>query len=316
MKIVILEPLAVDQATLDETTQPLIAAGHEIVTHDSVPQSDDDIISRLADADIAVVATLPLNETVIAGAPHLSFIAVAFTGVDHIAIDACRERNIAVANAAGYGTQAVAELTIGLSLSLLRSILPLDSATRDGKTRAGYAQHELSGKTVGIVGTGAIGQRVAELALAFDCNVVAYNRSKHQSLINRGVRYVELPELLNVSDIVSLHVPLTDETRGLIGKNQFNRMKKSAIIINTARGPIIDNVALAEALKNNDIAGAGIDVFDGEPPLNQTDPLLQAPNAIVTPHIGFATTEALQRRAVITMKNIENWLNDTPQNLV
>ncbi|MFA5524978.1 MAG: NAD(P)-dependent oxidoreductase, partial [Tissierellales bacterium] len=151
---------------------------------------------------------------------------------------------------------------------------------------------------------------------AFGCNVLAYNRTENEDLKNKGVTYLSLEELLKESDIVSIHLPLTKETKGLIDAEKLKLMKKDALLINTARGPIVDNAALADALNNGQIGGAGIDVFDMEPPLPSDYPLLNAPNTVLTPHIGFATKEAMKRRAEITFENINKWLEGNPQNRV
>ena len=172
---------------------------------------------------------------------------------------------------------------------------------------------ELSGKKFGIIGTGAIGLKTAEIAKAFGCEVYAYSRTeKHID----GIKYITLCDLMRTCDIISVHVPLNDSTKDLVSSMLIDEMKNDAILINTARGPIIDNAALAKALKDGKIAGAGIDVFDTEPPLAPDYPLLDAPNTVLMPHIGFSTKEALYKRAVITINNITSWKSGEPQNVV
>jgi phosphoglycerate dehydrogenase-like enzyme len=311
MKIVVLESLGISQEELLNLAKPLTESGHEIVIYEK--NTDDEvIISRAHDADIILLANMPLKSAVIRSLNHLKLISVAFTGVDHIGMDACRERGIIVCNAAGYSTHSVAELTLGLILSVYRNIVPMHQATLLGKTKAGYAFHELYGKTVGIIGTGAIGLRVAEILKVFGCKIQVYSKTKKSNELD----YVTLETLLKTSDIVSLHVPLNQETRGLIGKAELEMMKPSAILINTARGPIVHETALLHALQTNQIAGAGIDVFDLEPPLPTNYPLLEAPHLTLTPHIAFATREAISRRAQIVMDNITMYLNQTPQNVM
>ena len=172
---------------------------------------------------------------------------------------------------------------------------------------------ELSGKTFGVVGLGAIGRRTVKLAQAFGCKVLGYNRSQKDIA---GVEQVDLETLLKESDIVSLHVPLTEATKGLIGEAELALMKPTAILINTARGPVVDTAALAKALTDGTIAAAGIDVFNGEPPIAADNPLLKAPNTLLAPHIGFATKEALAKRAVIAFKNVAMYLQGKPQNVM
>ena len=232
---------------------------------------------------------------------------MAFTGVDHIPVAAAKKRGIAVSNASGYATQAVAELCISFMIQLLRNVEKTEKSCRSGGTKAGLIGNLLCGKTVGIVGAGAIGKKTAALCKAFGCTVIAYNRSK---VSDPSIdRQVSLEELLAESDIVSLHVPLTDATKGLIGKEQLAQMKKTAFLINTARGGVADQDALAEALREGQIAGAALDVFDKEPPLPEDHPLLHTPNTIVTPHIGFASEESLEQRADIVFENLYSWLD-------
>ena len=202
----------------------------------------------------------------------------------------------------------MAELAIGLILSVLRFIVQGDAASRSGKTRQGIIGNELRGKTVGIVGTGSIGSAFAELAMAFGCSILAWSRTEKKELSAKGIRYVPLDELLAGSDIVSLHLPLTAETSNLLSREKIALMKKGAILINTARGGIVDNAALAEALGKGDIAGAGIDVLEMEPPFPADHPILGAPNTVIMPHVAFATHEALLARAGIVFENILEWL--------
>ena len=316
MKIVILEPLGVSEEELINIAKPITDKGHELVIHKDKNLNVETLKERAKDAEVLVLANMPLKGEVILSAEKLKMISIAFTGVDHVDIKACRNKNLMVCNAAGYSTSSVAELTYGLILSVLRNIVSLDKASREGKTKDGFSQNDLDGKTIGLVGTGTIGSKVAEIAIAFGCKVLAYNRSEKENLKAKGVKYVPLEELLKESDIVSIHTPLNESTIGLINSERLSLMKNSAILINTARGPIVDNHALAEALKEGRIAGAGIDVFDIEPPLSIDDALLNAPNCVVTPHIGFATKEAMVRRAHITLGNIEKWLEGKPQNVV
>ena len=174
--------------------------------------------------------------------------------------------------------------------------------------------HELRGRTVGVIGTGRIGQAAARLFRAFGCSLLGYSRTVRQDAEEAGIRYVSLDELLAQSDIVTIHTPLTDETRNLLSKEKIALMKESAILINTSRGPVVDNAALAEALNEGRLAGAGIDVFDGEPPLQADYPLLHARNAVCTPHVGFATVESIDRRAEIVFDNVDKWMKGILQN--
>jgi D-3-phosphoglycerate dehydrogenase len=240
-------------------------------------------------------------------------ISVAFAGVDHIAMELCRKKNIIVSNAAGYSNHAVAELTLGSAIVLYRNIIRSDSQTRKLSTREGFLGLELYGKVFGIIGAGQIGAEVAHLANAFGCKVLAYNRST-KNIPN--VEFCNLDYLLEKSDIISLHIPLSKETKNLINAEKLKRVKPSAILINTARGPIVDYNALTAALQNNKIAGAAIDVYEKEPPLEENHPLFKAPNVILLPHIGYATKEAIELRGRIVVENIYKWFEGNPQNVM
>ncbi len=316
MKIVVLESLGLPEEEVRNIAKPITNKGHELVIYENKTEDVEVLKDRVKDAEILVIANMPLKGEVISAAENLKMISVAFTGVDHVDLDVCKEKGIKLSNAAGYSTSSVAELAYGLMISLLRNIVPLDEVTRLGQTAVGYSQFDLSGKSLGVIGTGAIGTKVAEVGLAFGCNVFAYNRSEKDELKKLGVEYLTLDELLKESDIVTIHLPNTKETEGLINKEKIKLMKSTALLINTARGPIVDNNALAQALKDGKIAGAGIDVFDMEPPLPKDYPLLNAPNTVVTPHIGFATKEAMIRRAHITFENISKWEEGKQQNII
>lgn len=232
--------------------------------------------------------------------------------MDHVDIDTCREKGIAVSNCAGYSTESVAELAIGMMLSLYRKLEEGKDAAAHGKTGAGLRGIEIKDRTVGIIGTGAIGYRTANLAKAFGAKVIGYNRSHSHD----DITYTDLNTLLQTSDIVSIHLPLTKDTKHFIDKDKLSLMKKDAILINTARGGIIDNEALAEALKKGEIAGAGIDVFDMEPPLPEDYPLLSAPYTVLTPHVGFDTEEAMERRAAIVADNLKSFVEGKQKNII
>ena len=184
-----------------------------------------------------MIANMPLSGKVIRSCPSLKYIDVAFTGVDHVAMDYCRERGILVSNCAGYSNTAVPELVFGMVLSLYRSIVACNQAVREGKDKTGLIGLELEGKKFGIIGMGAIGTRTAQLAAAFGCQVYGYNRSPKSP---DGVIMTDMETLLKECDIVSLHVPLTEQTKGLIGEEQLRLMKPGAVLINTARGPVVD----------------------------------------------------------------------------
>lgn len=313
MKLVIIEPLGVEQEKLLSMAKEALPKDLEIVYYDTRTTDAKELIERGKDAEIIVVSNLPMNGEVIDGCKKLKLLSVAFTGVDHIAIDACRKNGVTVCNCAGYSTVAVADLVFGMIISLYRNIIPCNEVVRKEGTKDGLVGFELEGKKFGIIGTGAIGLRTAKVAQAFGCEVYAYSRTVKEI---EGLKYVTINELLSQCDIVSLHTPLTPDTKGLIGREELSLMKKNAILINTARGPVVDSEALAEALNNGIIAGAGIDVFETEPPVKKEHLLLNAKNVIATPHVAFATKEALVKRAVIVFDNVVKWVNGKPQNIV
>lgn len=319
MKISVVEPLGIPNADLEallvKACADFKAGGEdvEIVTHEDRREDEASLIERSADADIVVVSNIKYPASVMQANPNLKYICVAFTGYDHIDMDYCRAQGIQVANCAGYSTTAVAELVFALAIDLMRKVLPCDQAVRAGGTKAGLVGPELEGKRFGVIGLGAIGTRVAKIAQAFDCEVVACNRSPKQV---PGVTMLSLEELLRTADIISVHVPQNAETVGMIGAEQLKLCKPGAYFINCARGPIVDSQALADALNEGRLAGAGIDVFETEPPIAADHPLLSAKNVVATPHIAFASHQAFEKRAVIIANNVESYLAGAPENLV
>lgn len=313
MKVTFLEPLGISGEKLQAMAEEALGGRAEVTYYDTRIEDAEGLIQRSQGADCVVLSNFKYGREVISRCPDLKMICVAFTGVDHVDVEYCRGRGIAVCNCAGYSTVAVADLVFGFIIDLARNVIPCDKVVRQGGTKAGLVGYELEGKKLGVVGAGAIGRRVIRIAQAFGCQVYAYSRTKKEI---EGVTFVSLDELLETCDIVSLHVPLNDSTRGLIGEEQLKKMKNSAVLINTARGPVVDSQALAQALKEGVIAGAAVDVFEMEPPVPADHVLFEAPNLIVTPHVAFASQQAFEKRAVIVCGNIKKWLDGEPQNLV
>ena len=313
MKVVIMESLGVSEQKLQTLKEPFEAQCVEFVQYDKT----NDIGKKkkeIRDADAVILANMPLEAEVIEAAENLRFIDIAFTGVNHVAIDTAKEREIAVSNAAGYSTEAVAELGVGMVLSVYRKLRETEERCRMGLDKTGLIGIEIKGKTVGIVGYGAIGRRSAELFHAFGADILA-NKKHPSDDIPAYVELTDLNSLLERSDIVLLHCPLNDETKGLIGKEQIALMKNNAILVNLARGPVVDLEALIEALREKKIAGACLDVFETEPPLIN-DPITEAPATLLTPHIGFATREALEERAEIVFDNLSAWMAGEQKNTI
>ena len=281
-----------------------IGTQHDLIFYPDRKEDAATLFERSQGADIVVLSNIPYRKDVIEKCPALKKICVAFTGVDHIDLAYCAERGIEVKNCAGYSTVAVADLAFGLVLSLARNIPACDRACRDGKTKDGLVGFELAGKKFGIVGLGAIGSRVADIAHAFGCEVFAYTRTPKT---HPNVTLVDKETLFRTCDIVSLHTPLNDSTRGLVGEKELSWMKPTAYLINTARGGVVDTPALVDVLRNHRIAGAGIDVFDMEPPIPSDYQLNKLPNVVVTPHVAFATKQAFEKRALIIADNLAGW---------
>lgn len=305
MIISILEPLGINSIKLELLEDMFSNLGHELRFFNNRIEKEDVLIQRAQDADVIVVSNIPITANFLDNCPDLSMISVAFTGVDHIDINACNERKIVVSNAANFSTDSVAELTLGMILNVFRAITISDAKIRKGFGRENLLGTELKGKTIGIIGAGAIGKRLAEIVQVFRCRVLAYSRT--QKYIE-GVDFVSKEVLLRESDVVSLHIPSTPETKNIIAMDELKMMKKKAILINTARGTVVNNQDLAIALKEGIIAGAAIDVYEKEPPLDKDYCLLDAPNLLMLPHIAYATSESFDKRVNIVVDNIKSWI--------
>lgn len=308
MNIVCVESLGISQARFESLKVHYTSLGHTFVYYTDRCEDGSTLVARMREADVVVISNIKLPASVLSQCPHLKYLSVAFTGLDHINLDYCHEHSIIVQNAAGYSTVAVSELAVGLMLDLLRGITTMNGLIRQGRGRGTFLGRELCGKTIGIVGTGAIGTATARLLLAFGSRVVAYSRTRRPEVASLGVEYLPLRDVLRLSDIVSLHTPLTAETNGLVGATELSLMKPTALLVNTARGPVCDMAAVAEALHEGRLAGAAFDVFEQEPPLPSGHPLLQAPNCLLTPHVAFATQESFASRADIVFSHVDDWL--------
>ncbi|SFB99379.1 D-3-phosphoglycerate dehydrogenase [Alkalibacterium subtropicum] len=316
MKVALLEPLRVPKDMIDKLAQPIREAGHEFVYFEEKTTDPDELLKRSQAADVVMIANNPYPKEVVEQLKETKLINVAFTGVDHVAQEAAQDKGIQIANAAGYSDQSVAELVIGLTLDLYRSISQGDKEIRKESFPGMIQGNEIRGKTVGIIGTGNIGLRTAELFKAFGAKLIGYNRTEKEAAKELGLTYLSLDDVLSQSDIVSVHLPMNDETRNFLSREKLERVKDSAVLINCARGPIIDNQALADLLNEGKLAGAGIDVFDMEPPLPKDYPLLHAKNTVLTPHVAYLTDEAMVKRAEIAFDNTLAFLKGQPQNII
>jgi len=317
MKIVILDGYTLNPGDLD--WEGLKKLG-ELVVYDRTPA--DQVAERAAGAEILFTNKTPVSEDVINQLGSLKFIGVLATGYNIVHTEAAKAKGIVVANVPGYGTASVVQMTFALLLELCLHVQRHSDSVMDGKwSRSAdfcfwdYPLVELAGKTIGIIGFGHIGQQVGDVATAFGMNIIGNSRNRTDQSNRKNFKWADVPELLKQSDMVSIHCPLFPETKGLINKESLKLMKKSAFLLNTSRGPIIVDEDLADALNNDGIAGAGIDVLSAEPP-PKGNPLFTAKNCIITPHIAWATKEARARLMQTTISNLTAFLEGKPVNVV
>lgn len=283
--------------------------------------TEDETIRRIGDHEIILLNKVPITESILQACPNIKLICVQATGYNVVDCEACARRGIPVTNVPTYGTAAVAQFTLALMLELCHRIGYHDQAVHNGKWCECSSfcfwdtpQMELSGKTLGIIGFGRIGQAVAKLAQAFGMRILTYSRTvrpEYQELVS----CVDLDTLLGSSDFISLHCPLTEENAKLINSASIAKMKDGAVLINTARGGLLDEAAVADALSSGKLGAAAVDVVSEEP-MDQNNPLLYAPNCIITPHIAWAPKESRQRLLNCVVENIRCYLAGTPQNVV
>ena len=281
----------------------------------------ENVIERCREAEIVLTNKVVLDKEIIGQLKNLLYIGVLATGYNVVDIEAAKEKGITVTNVPAYSSDSVAQMTFAHILNITNRVGHYASQNRNSRwcfspdfVYWDTPLPELAGKTLGIVGLGNIGMRVARIARCFGMDVFAYT-SKPSSAMPDGIQKTTLPGLLAVSDILSLHCPLTESTRKLINASTIAMMKEGAIIINTGRGPLVDEQDVAEALAKGRIAGYGADVMEVEPP-SENNPLLKAPNAFITPHIAWATFEARTRLMSIAAANIRAFLEGRPQNVV
>lgn len=318
MKIVVLDGYAMNPGDL--TWNGLQALGDVMIYERS---SEKEIIERTKGAEIVLTNKVSLPAHIIEALPVLKYIGVMATGYNMIDMDCANKQGIVVTNVPGYSTPSVVQLTFSLLLELCYHTQRHSDAVMKGKWTASpdfcfwdYPLTELSGKTLGIIGFGSIGQKVADVGAAFGMSILAYSRTKTDQSHRKNFRWAaEQEELLAQADIVSLHCPLTPQTENLINAESLSIMKPSAVIINTSRGGLIDAQALADALNEGRISGAGIDVLPVEPPPID-NPLFNAKNCLVTPHIAWATKESRLRLMDVVIGNIKSFLNGQSVNVI
>jgi len=312
--------------------------GQEIVFVDNVLEQGRDYEEKIFSADIlCVFAYSQVTAEILKKFPNLKFIATRSTGYDHIDLSFCKEKGIVVSNVPHYGVHTIAEHTFALILTLSRKIIPSVERTKKGD----FSIHDLEGmqlyqKTLGVVGVGNIGSIVAEIAMGFGMQVVAYNHHPDPELEAKGVRFVSLEELLKISDVVTIHVPLVAETKHLINKENIQLMKKGSLLINAARGPIVETEAILDGLQKSILSGVGLDVLEEECNMREERELLskefsqtcdlktqlmdhmllQRDDVVITPHNAWHSTEALNQILETTVGNIQGFLQGKPENVV
>ena len=314
MKIVILDGFTANPGDL--SWAELEALGQVTVYERTLPS---ETVARAAEADMVLTNKVVVSREVIDQLPHLKYIGVLATGYNVVDIEAAHQRGIIVTNVPAYSTESVAQMVFAHLLTVTNRTEHYAQENRQGRWSRNadfcywdFSHMELAGKTFGIVGLGNIGRRVAEIALAFGMKVKAVSS---KTTLPAGIEKVSLEALLATADVLSLHCPLTDSTRHLINADTLAKMKSSAILINTGRGPLIDDQAVADALADGRLAAFCADVLTQEPPLAD-NPLLKQPNAFITPHIAWASKEARVRLIQVATNNVRAFLSGTPQNVV
>ncbi|MBM4023399.1 MAG: D-2-hydroxyacid dehydrogenase [Planctomycetes bacterium] len=317
MRIVILDAHTTNPGDLDWSA---VAALGDVVVHDRT--SDDLILARAAGAEAVLTNKTPLTAATLVALPDLRYVGVLATGVNVIDLDAARSTGVRVTNVPAYSTPGVAQATFGLLLELTSRVGHLAASVRAGRWQAcadfcywDGELVELDGLVLGIVGYGDIGRRVAAVGQALGMRVVAASRSRRPGTAEEGVGFVELDEVFRLADVVSLHCPLTPATQRLVNADRLAAMKPTAYLLNTARGGLVDEQALADALAAGTIAGAGLDVLTSEPPRHGS-PLLTAPRCVITPHVAWATKRARARLIAAAAGNLAAFQQGSPRNVV
>jgi len=319
MKIVILDGYTLNPGDLSWDD---IKKFGEITVHDRTDSTPGNVITTIGDADVVFTNKTPLPKSVLEKSTSVKYIGVLATGYNVVDTVAAKELGIIVTNVPTYGTSAVAQFTFALLLELCHHIGSHSEAVKNGDwTKSAdfcfwnYPLIELAGKTMGLIGLGRIGQATAKIAQAFGLNVLAFDSFQNPELVSNTCRYVPLDELLRNSDVVSLHCPLSDSTKGIINKNNISKMKDGVMVINTSRGPLVVEQDLCDALNSGKVAGAAVDVVSTEP-ISATNPLLKAKNCIITPHIAWAPKESRIRLMKIAVENLAAYAAGTPVNIV
>ena len=318
MKAVILESYVMEEGDLDWSGVKALIPD----TTSYVRTAYEEIAPRIGDAEFVFLNKCRMDEQILSQCPNLKWVGIIATGTDNLDLEACRRHGVSVANVPGYSTYSVAQMTFSLLLAICQCAERYDRAVKDGFWQLGIPQSygllpqmELYGKTFGVYGYGSIGRQSARIAKAFGMRVLVCTRTVRPEYAADGVEFVDLDTLLQQSDVLSLHCPATPQTRGLISAEALQKIKRGAILLNTARGALVDEAAVTEALHTGQLGFYGADAFATEP-LPADSPLRREPHALLTPHIAWTTKEALQNLMDITTQNLRSFLDGNGEHIV
>ena len=318
MKAVILESYVMEEGDLDWSGVKALIPD----TTSYVRTAYEEIAPRIGDAELVLLNKCRMDEQILSQCPNLKWVGIIATGTDNLDLEACRRHGVSVANVPGYSTYSVAQMTFSLLLAICQCAERYDRAVKDGFWQLGIPQSygllpqmELYGKTFGVYGYGSIGRQSARIAKAFGMRVLVCTRTVRPEYAADGVEFVDLDTLLRLSDVLSLHCPATPQTRGLISAEALQKMKRGAILLNTARGALVEEAAVTEALHTGQLGFYGADAFATEP-LPADSPLRREPHALLTPHIAWTTKEALQNLMDITTQNLRSFLDGNGEHIV
>ena len=318
-KIVVLDGYTLNPGDLSWEKMAQLGA---LTVYDRTEKTIEAILRAIGDAPVVITNKTPITADMIHNLPEIRYIGVLATGYNVVDVEAARERGIVVTNIPDYSTASVAQFTFALLLEMCHHAGAHNDAVKSGQWTNSkdfsfwnYPLIELAGKTLGVIGFGRIGKAVAQIAQIFGMRVLAFNRNRDEKLLSDNGRYVSLDELLATSDVISLHCPLTRETEGIINRETIGKMKDGVMIINTARGGLVNEEDLSQALNCGKVARAAVDVVSVEPVL-EDNPLLKAKNCLITPHIAWAPKEARERLMDIAVENLSAFLSGAPVNMV
>lgn len=318
MKAVILESYVMEEGDLDWSGVKALIPD----TTSYVRTAYEEIAPRIGDAEFVFLNKCRMDEQILSQCPNLKWVGIIATGTDNLDLEACRRHGVSVANVPGYSTYSVAQMTFSLLLAICQCAERYDRAVKDGLWQLGIPQSygllpqmELYGKTFGVYGYGSIGRQSARIAKAFGMRVLVCTRTVRPEYAADGVEFVDFDTLLQQSDVLSLHCPATQQTRGLIDADALHKMKRGAILLNTARGALVEEAVVTEALHTGQLGFYGADAFATEP-LPADSPLRREPHALLTPHIAWTTKEALQNLMDITTQNLRSFLDGNGEHIV